>query len=87
VYANRPEIHRATSWITLVELASPKMPPSVRQALEARILAGETVTAHQIRRARGRLEGGRLKRRPDQQTPLMMNRSEFKTLNLATAAA
>ena len=67
LYAGRPEIWRAASWRTLIELASPKMAPSMRQALEARILAGESVTAPQIRKARGPLKGGSLKRKPDQQ--------------------
>jgi hypothetical protein len=61
-YATRPEIYRAASWITLVELSSPKMSESVRQAHEAKILAGQPVTALQIRRARGRLKGGSPKR-------------------------
>jgi hypothetical protein len=39
------------------------MAPSVRQALEAKILAGQSITALQIRRARGRLRGGSPKRR------------------------
>jgi hypothetical protein len=34
-----------------VHLASPKMLPSVREAIEAKIIAGESVTAHDIRRA------------------------------------
>jgi hypothetical protein len=58
-FGTRPEIYRAASWITLVELASPKMSATVRQAMEAKILAGRSVTAPQIRRARGRLKGGR----------------------------
>ena len=32
--AERPEIYRAASWVTLVELSSPKMSSSVRQAHE-----------------------------------------------------
>jgi hypothetical protein len=39
------------------------MSQSVRKALEAKILAGESVTAPQIRKARGRLKGGCLKRK------------------------
>jgi hypothetical protein len=66
-FAARPEIYRAVSWIALVELASPKMSPSVRQALEAKILAGQSVTARDIRRARGPLKGGSPKRRPADQ--------------------
>jgi hypothetical protein len=64
LYAERPEIYRAASWVTLVELSSPKMSSSVRQALEAKILAGQSVTAPQIRRARGPLKPGSVKRRP-----------------------
>jgi hypothetical protein len=66
-FATRPEIYRAVSWIALVELSSPKMSPSVRFALEAKVLAGHSVGAPEIRRARGRLKGGSPKRRqPDQ---------------------
>jgi hypothetical protein len=66
LYAGRPEIYRASSWNTLLELSSPKMAPKMRKALEARIIAGEAVTAPQIRRARGRLKGGNQKRQPHQ---------------------
>jgi hypothetical protein len=62
-FAARPEIYRAASWIALIELSSPKMSPSVRQAIEAKILAGESVTAPQIRKARGPLKRGSLKRK------------------------
>jgi hypothetical protein len=72
LYATRPEIYRAASWVTLVELSSPKMSPSVRQALEAQILAGQSITAPQIRRARGRLKGGSPKRRPINQPAARM---------------
>ena len=64
LYAGRPEIWRAASWRTLIELASPNMSPSMRQAIEAKILAGEAVTAPKIRRARGKLRPGSPKRRP-----------------------
>ena len=70
LYAGRPEVWRAASWRTLIELASPKMAPSMRQALEARILAGETITAPHIRKTRGRFKGGSLKRKPDQQAQM-----------------
>jgi hypothetical protein len=65
VYGTRPEIYRLSSWNALFELSSPKMSRSVRAALEAKIIAGESVTAPQIRKARGRLKGGCLKRKPD----------------------
>jgi hypothetical protein len=65
VYGARPEIYRRLSWNALFELSSPKMAQSVRKALEAKIIAGESVTAPQIRKARGRLKGGCLKRKPD----------------------
>jgi hypothetical protein len=70
-YGTRPEIYRRLSWIALFELSSPKMAPSVRQALEAKILAGQSITALQIRRARGRLRGGRPKRRLNNQPASM----------------
>jgi len=70
LYADRPEIYRAASWVTLVELSSPKMSSSVRQAIEAKIVTGESVTAPQIRKARGPLKGGSLKRKPDQQAQM-----------------
>jgi hypothetical protein len=71
LYAERPEIYRAASWVTLVELSSPKMSSSVRQALEAKILAGQSVSAPEIRRARGPLKGGSPKRRPINQPASM----------------
>ena len=71
LYAGRPEVWRAASWRTLIELASPKMAPSMRQALEARILAGETITAPHIRKTRGRFKGGSPKRRPANQPASM----------------
>ena len=71
LYAERPEIYRAASWVTLVELSSPKMSSSVRQALEAKILAGQSVSAPEIRRARGPLKGGSAKRRPINQPASM----------------
>ena len=64
LYAGRPEVWRAASWRTLIELASPKISQAVRQTFEAKLLAGETVSAPEIRRARGRLKGGSPKRRP-----------------------
>src|ERR1035437_3684291 len=64
-YGARPEIYRRLSWIALFELSSPKMSPAVRQRLEGRILAGESVTAPQIRQARGRLKGGSPRRQAD----------------------
>jgi hypothetical protein len=70
-YGTWPEIYRRLSWIALFELSSPKMAQSVRQALEAKVIAGESVTAAQIRKARGRLKGGCLKRQPDQAAPRM----------------
>jgi hypothetical protein len=52
------------SWIALIELSTPKMADSVRRALEAKVIAGEKLHARIIRRARGPLKGGSLKRRP-----------------------
>lgn len=52
LYATRPEVYRAVSWRTLVELASPKMSEALRQAFEQKVLAGEQLSAPKIRRAR-----------------------------------
>jgi hypothetical protein len=45
LYARRPEVWRAASWRTLIELASPKISESVRQAFEAKLLAGQSAGA------------------------------------------
>jgi hypothetical protein len=65
-YAERPEIWRSVSWRTLVELSSPQMSQSVRQAFESKILAGQSISAPEIRQARGPLKGGSPKRPADQ---------------------
>jgi hypothetical protein len=70
MFSSKPAIYRSVGWRALVELASPKMSPAVRQRLEADILAGKSVTAPQIRKARGPLKGGSLKRKPDQQAQM-----------------
>jgi hypothetical protein len=59
------------SWLALVELSSPKMSPTVRQVFEAKVIAGEHVSAPQIRRARGRLKSGSPRRRPAHQPARM----------------
>jgi hypothetical protein len=59
-YGDRPEIFTRLSWHALTLLSSPTMPASVRQDLEARILAGESIGAPHIVRARG--TAGRPKR-------------------------
>jgi hypothetical protein len=71
LYADQPRIYRAVSWVTLVELSSPKMSPSVRQALEAKVLAGQSITALHIRRVRGPLRTGSPKRPPADQPARM----------------
>jgi hypothetical protein len=71
-YGARPEIYRRLSWIALFELSSPKMSPSVRQAIEAEILAGKSVSATEIRRVRGRLKPGSPKRHPSDQPATRM---------------
>jgi hypothetical protein len=73
VYANRPEIWTRLSWGAVVALASPTMPPAVRQDLEAQILAGDAVFTPQIRRARGGpvTRTGRPKRPANQPAPRM----------------
>jgi hypothetical protein len=72
VYATRPKIYSAASWITVVEWSSPKMSPLVRQALDAKMAAGQSVRAPEIRRARVPLRGGSPKRgTTDQPAPRM----------------
>ena len=51
-YGTRPEIFTRLSWNALVLLSSQAMPASVRQNLEARILAGESIGGPDIHRAR-----------------------------------
>jgi hypothetical protein len=67
LYATRPEIYRAVGWQTLIELSSPGMSPTVRQAFEAKVIAGQKLTARQVRRSRGPLKSGSPKRRPADQ--------------------
>jgi hypothetical protein len=59
MYGDNDVIINRISWPALVALASPSVPPSVRKAFEVRIMAGERITAAEIRRARGRLKPGR----------------------------
>jgi hypothetical protein len=56
--------------IAMRPLSSPTLPSSLRQDLEMRILAGERISAPQIRRARGPLRSGSPKRRPANQTAM-----------------
>jgi hypothetical protein len=51
-YGARPEIFRNVGWRVLVELASTVTSAEQRRQLEARILAGESVTGAEIVRAR-----------------------------------
>lgn len=70
VYASKPAIWRAVSWRALVRLSSPKMSPAVQKGIEARILAGQSVSAPEIHRACGPLTAGSPKRRQaDQLAP------------------
>jgi hypothetical protein len=64
-YGTWPEIFTRLSWNALLMLASPTMPSAVRQELEARILAGESISGPDIVSAReGRFTTtGRPKRR------------------------
>jgi hypothetical protein len=56
VYGARPEIYTRLSWNALVTLASPALPAAAREALEARICAGERIGAPEIRAASGALK-------------------------------
>ncbi len=48
VYGARPGIYTRLSWNALVTLASPALPAAAREALEARICAGERIGAPEI---------------------------------------
>jgi hypothetical protein len=56
VYGSRPEIFSRLSWNALLHLASPALSAAAREALEARIRAGEAISATEIRAARGPLK-------------------------------
>ena len=47
-YADRAEVFRTTTWAVLVELASTLLSESVRREFEAKIIAGENLTARSI---------------------------------------
>jgi hypothetical protein len=53
MYGHRPEVFTRLSWNALLHLASPTLPAAAREALEARILAGERIGAGECRAARG----------------------------------
>jgi hypothetical protein len=71
VFGTKPEIYGRLSWNALVLLSSPTMSMSVRQDLEARIVAGESVGGPEIVRVRGKLKTRR-RRRPKDQPALRM---------------
>jgi hypothetical protein len=71
IYGERRDIYSRLSWNALALLSSRTMPPTVRQDLEARILAGESIGGPAIVRARGPFKTGR-PRRPADQPPLLM---------------
>jgi hypothetical protein len=54
LYAARPEITSRLSWNALWALSAPSLPPAIRKDLEARIIAGQSVTETDIDRARGK---------------------------------
>jgi hypothetical protein len=71
VFGTKPEIYGRLSWNALVLLSSPTMSMSVRQDLEARIVADESVGGPEIVRVRGKLKTRR-RRRPKDQPALRM---------------
>src|ERR1035437_2354116 len=70
-YGTRPEIFTRLSWDCLVRLSSPSMSATARQAIEARVIAGEKIVASDIVRARGTLKNGRPPRRSADQPARM----------------
>ena len=59
LYADNDKIIARLNWPALVALASPSVLRSVRKAFEVRIMAGERITAAEIRRSRRRPKPGR----------------------------
>jgi hypothetical protein len=59
VYGAKPEIYTRLSWNALVTLASPTVPAAARDALKRRIIAGERISAPEIRAARGMFKAGK----------------------------
>jgi hypothetical protein len=55
-YGDKPAVYTRLSWNALVTLSSATLPAGARAALEARIRAGEVITAAEIRAARGALK-------------------------------
>jgi hypothetical protein len=52
IYGRRPEIYRSLTWLALVELSSPSLPPDARTEFESKIVAGHRFTHTQIRARR-----------------------------------
>lgn len=52
LYADRPDITSRLAWDALKKLSAPSLPASIRQDLEAALLAGKRVVAGDILRAR-----------------------------------
>jgi hypothetical protein len=69
IYGTRPEIFTRLSWNALLHLASPALPTIAREALEARIIAGEKIGAPEIRAASGARKAG--KRQAERPAPRM----------------
>jgi hypothetical protein len=70
-FGTRPAIFTRLSWDCLVRLSSPSMSATARQAIEARVIAGEKIVASDIVRARGTLKNGRPPRRSADQPARM----------------
>ena len=61
------EIITRLSWDCLVRLSSPSMPAMARQAIEARVIAGENIVASDIVRAR---QAAHASRKPAESRPI-----------------
>jgi hypothetical protein len=65
IYGNRQDItEKAKSWHVLVALASPSVPESARRQFEAKILAGERVSAKSVADKASRRKIGSLSKHP-----------------------
>jgi hypothetical protein len=71
LYGTRPEVYTRLSWNALLYLASPTLTVDVREALEARIIAGERIGAPEIRAVREVPKAVRRRRQAERQAARM----------------
>jgi hypothetical protein len=52
LFGQKPAVYRNLTWMALVELSSPSLPPDARTEFETKIIAGKRFTHTQIRARR-----------------------------------